>query len=101
MDYRLLQFEKGIFDKPGDYESIKDYSFSPRELEQIQYNSGRIVSGTPGQVKKQLLQLANDFDIDEIMAVTMTGSPGDRKRSFELLAEVFELKPVDKMIVNC
>ncbi|MEP7142619.1 MAG: LLM class flavin-dependent oxidoreductase [Ferruginibacter sp.] len=91
MDHRLLQFEKGIFDKPGDYESIKDYRFSSRELEQIKYNSGRTVSGTPQQVKKQLLQLAGDFGIDEMIAVTMTGSPGERKRSFELLADVFEL----------
>ncbi|MEP7111289.1 MAG: LLM class flavin-dependent oxidoreductase [Ferruginibacter sp.] len=92
MDHRLLQFEKGIFDKPGDFESIRDYSFSMRELEQIQYNRGRTVSGTPLQVKEQLVQLANDFDIDEIIAVTMTGSPEDRRRSFELLAEIFELK---------
>ncbi|MBC7886947.1 MAG: LLM class flavin-dependent oxidoreductase [Ferruginibacter sp.] len=93
MDFRLLQFEKGIFDKPGDYDSIKDYRFTPQELERITYHSGRTVSGTPPQVKKQLLRLADDFDMDEIMAVTMAGSETDRKHSFELLAEVFELKP--------
>ena len=93
MDYRLLQFEKGIFDKPGDFESIRDYRFSPRELQQIENNRGRVVSGTPEQVKKQLLELAADFGIEEIIAVTMTGSVQDRKRSFELLAEVFELEP--------
>lgn len=95
MDHRLLQFEKGIFDKPGDFESIKDYNFSQRESEQIKNNSGRIVSGTPEQVKAQLTLLADDFNIDEIIAVTMTGSPEDRKRSFELLAEVFDLKPAN------
>lgn len=92
MDYRLLQFEKGNFDKPGNYESIRDYVFSPGELERIKNNSGRIVSGTPPQVKEQLLQLADDFDVDEIIVATMTGSIEERKRSFELLAEVFELK---------
>jgi luciferase family oxidoreductase group 1 len=49
MDYRLLQFEKGDFDKPGNYESIRDYQFTPAELERIKYNSGRVVSGTPGR----------------------------------------------------
>ncbi|MEO6723346.1 MAG: LLM class flavin-dependent oxidoreductase [Ferruginibacter sp.] len=92
MDYRLLQFEKGNFDKPGSYETIKDYQFSSAELERIKYNSGRIISGTPDDVKQQLLKLADNFDINEIVVATMTGTPEDRKHSFELLAEVFELK---------
>ncbi|MEO6546519.1 MAG: LLM class flavin-dependent oxidoreductase [Ferruginibacter sp.] len=92
MDYRLLQFEKGNFDKPGNFESVKDYTFSPGELSRIAANRGRVVSGTPLQVKQQLTALANIFDVDEIIVVTMTGSMEDRKRSFELLAEVFELK---------
>ena len=92
MDYRLLQFEKGNFNKPGNYESIKDYEFSSAEMERINYNKGRIVSGTPPEVKKQLLQLADEFDINEIIVATMTGSIEDRKRSFELIAEEFDLK---------
>ncbi|HKH59906.1 MAG TPA: LLM class flavin-dependent oxidoreductase [Flavitalea sp.] len=92
MDYRLLQFEKGNFDKPGSYQSIQDHQFTPEELARIKYNSGRVVSGTQQQVKSQLLQLASDFNIDEIMIATMTDNAADRRRSFELLAEVFELK---------
>ena len=92
MDYRLLQFEKGNFDKPEPFETIKDYTFSPGELERIESNSGRVISGTPFSVKQQLLQLADEFDIDEIIVATMTGTVEDRKRSFELLAESFELK---------
>ena len=91
MDYRLLQFEKGNFDKPGYYGSIKDYQFSPDELARIKYNSGRIVSGTQIQVKERLQQIALDFDIDEIMVATMTDNAADRKTSFELLADVFKL----------
>lgn len=91
MDFRLLQFEKGNFGKPGNFESIKDYEFSAEELARIKYNSGRIVSGTKAQVKEQLARLANNFDVDEIMVATMTDNAEDRKRSFELLAEAFEL----------
>lgn len=94
IDYRLLQFEKGNFDKPGNYDSIKDHEFSAGELARISNNSGRIISGTPEQVKKQLVQLADAFDVDEIIVATMTGSVQDRKRSFELLADVFELENV-------
>lgn len=91
MDYRLLQFEKGNFNKPGTYESIKDYHFSTDELARIKYNSGRVVSGTKPQVQQQLLQLADNFDIDEIMVATMTDNEADRRKSFELLAEAFQL----------
>ena len=92
MDYRLLQFEKGNFDKPGGYETVKDYIFSATELQRIKANSNRIISGTAAQVKSQLLQLAVDFDIDEIIATTITGDIKERKKSFELLAEAFDLK---------
>lgn len=92
-DYFLLQFERGRFEPMGPYEEIKDYQFSPQELERIQYNSGRIISGTKEQVKEQLTQLANDFDLEEIVVATMTYSQEDRLRSFELLAEAFELSP--------
>jgi alkanesulfonate monooxygenase SsuD/methylene tetrahydromethanopterin reductase-like flavin-dependent oxidoreductase (luciferase family) len=85
MDHRLLQFEKGIFDKPGNYDSIRDHEFTPLELAQIKNNSGRVVSGTPGQVKAQLMDLADQFEVDEIMAVTMTGKPR-RQEAFVRIA---------------
>ncbi|MEO8112304.1 MAG: hypothetical protein ABI594_19810, partial [Ginsengibacter sp.] len=72
--------------------SIKDYTFSEMELARISYNNGRVVSGTKEQVKQQLTRLAEDFDIDEIIAATMTDSVENRARSFELLAAVFELE---------
>jgi luciferase family oxidoreductase group 1 len=92
-DYTLIQFEKGNFREMSSYEEIRDYVFSPAELERIKYNSGRIVSGTPDKVKRELLDLAEELDADEIMITSMTHSQEDRIRSFELLSEVFELKP--------
>jgi alkanesulfonate monooxygenase SsuD/methylene tetrahydromethanopterin reductase-like flavin-dependent oxidoreductase (luciferase family) len=91
-DYFLLQFEKGKFEPIGPYEAIKDYRFSQDELERIQHNKGRIISGTPDMVKEQLTRLANDFDVEEIIVATMTYSQVDRVRSFELLAEAFGLE---------
>ena len=91
-DYILLQFERGRFEPVGSYDDIKDYQFSPQELARIEHNRGRIVSGTKEQVKEQLTQLATNFDVDEIIVSTMTYSQQDRIRSFELLAEAFELE---------
>jgi luciferase family oxidoreductase group 1 len=90
-DYTILQFEKGNFKEMKSFEDIKDYVFSDLELEKIQYNQGRIVSGTPEQVRLQLISLAAGMDVDEIMITTMTHSQKDRIRSFELIAETFAL----------
>jgi len=93
-NYNLLKFEQGRFEPMDSYESIADYEFSPEEELRIQYNSGRIVSGTPEQVKEQLTALANDFGTDEIIVTTMTYSQQDRLRSFQLLAEAFQLREI-------
>jgi len=90
-DYNLLKFEQGRFEPMGSAEEIAAYVFSPEEMLRIQYNRGRIVSGTPEQVQAQLTALATDFDLDEIMITTMTYAQQDRLRSFKLLAEVFDL----------
>lgn len=91
-DYFFIQFERGLFIAPPPYEMISDYEFSPAELEIIRRNSGRIVSGTPQQVKAQLTELAASFAVDEIMVTTMTYSRSERARSFTLLAEIFGLQ---------
>jgi luciferase family oxidoreductase group 1 len=90
-NYTLLQFEKGNFREMIRYEDIKDYIFSEAELERIEYNHGRIISGTQEQVKDQLNSLSDEMGIDEIMVTTMTHSQKDRLRSFELIAEAFGL----------
>ena len=91
-DYTLLQFEMGNFNALASDEDIKDYEFSPGEMQRIRHNIGRLISGTPQQVKQQLTQLANQFETDEIIASCMTSAQEDRLHSFELLAEAFELK---------
>lgn len=91
MDYIFLQFEAGKFHDYPDYETIQKYVFTQEELQRIKHNSGRVISGTKESVKKQLEALAEEFDVDEIIISTMAGKAEDRKRSFELVAEAFEL----------
>jgi luciferase family oxidoreductase group 1 len=97
-DYNLLKFERGIFEPMSSPDEIADYKFSPEELFRIQNNKGRIISGTPDQVKIQLSNLAEEFDVDEIIVTTMTYAHTDRIHSFELLAKVFDLKPISTAI---
>ena len=87
-----MQFEKGIFEGYPPYEEIKNYQFSGIEIERLNYNSKRIISGLPGEIKQQLTSLAEAYEVDEIIAVTITYDFKDRLRSYELLAEVFGLE---------
>src|SRR5690606_14560192 len=89
MDHRLLSLEKGQADITYSYEDIKDYQYSEGERERVQRNRGRMIAGTPPQVKEQLLQLAADYAVDEIVIATITDNFADRLRSYELLAELF------------
>lgn len=92
MDYRFTQFEKGAGIKPIGYEDIKDVEYTDYELERIRYNRARVLTGTPGEIKLKLKWLAEDYKVDEIIAVTITENFEDRLTSYRLLAEQFELK---------
>jgi luciferase family oxidoreductase group 1 len=91
MDYRFTQFEKGAGITPVGYEDIKDVVYSPWEQERILYNRKRVVTGTPDQMKDKLTRLANDYEVDEIIAVTITEDFEDRLTSYQLLAEIFHI----------
>lgn len=91
-NFTLLQFERGVFEPIVSFDEIKDYQFNAQELQRIHLNEGRMISGDLQQVKKQLEQLAHEFDVDEIVVSTMTHSKKDRFRSFELVAEAFALR---------
>lgn len=92
LDYRFIQMEKGNFEPAGGYEEIKDYRFTLQEHQRIKANANRVISGTPDKVKEEIQKLATDFGVEEVMVTTMATSFDDRKRSFELLAQAFELE---------
>ncbi|WP_259016401.1 LLM class flavin-dependent oxidoreductase [Emticicia fluvialis] len=93
IDYVLVQFEQGRFDNFGDENYIRKYQFTLAEQERIHRNRGRVISGTKDEVKEKLLALASDFGVDEVIVSTMANNTSSRRRSFELLAEAFDLKP--------
>lgn len=90
MDARFLQFEKGVI-TPLSYDDVKDVVYTDAEQDRIRYNRQRVVAGSPAMVKERLSVLAESYDLDEIMAVTICEHYEDRVRSYELLAEMFEL----------
>ena len=91
MDYRLLNIGRGTMDQSPSYEFVKNITYSREETSQIQYNRQRMIVGTMETVKRKLTYLANELEVDEIVMSTFTDKAEDRLRSYELLAEAFEL----------
>ena len=89
MAYRFLSFEKGEYNRQYSYEDIKDYKYSAAEQQRLLYHRDRFIAGTPDVIKKELTELAKNFETDEIVVATFADKKEDRFRSYELLAELF------------
>ncbi|WP_433252161.1 MsnO8 family LLM class oxidoreductase [Streptosporangium sp. CA-135522] len=71
--------------------AARRHRWSGAEHERAADNGRALVAGTPEQVRDRLVRLAADHQVDEIVVNTLTHDPADRLRSYELLAETFEL----------
>ena len=81
--------------RPERYPSIEEaesYPYTARELAILHHARGRTVAGAPEQVRARLEALAAEYEADELVIVTITHDPKARRRSYELLARVFELE---------
>lgn len=81
----------GGFSGIGPVEEAEQYPYSSQEREYIAQRGRHDAIGTPGQVREQILRLAEKYDADEITTVTITYDFEERKQSYRLLAEAFDL----------
>lgn len=91
MDYRLLSISKGQMDEAPSFASIRGHKYTSDELRHIQYNRQRMIMGTPETIKEKFTALAEQFNATEIVVATFADSFEERLRSYELLAQIFEL----------
>jgi luciferase family oxidoreductase group 1 len=77
---------------PSPEEALKELSISPRSIPENTSEWPRYFVGTPARVRNDLLQMARELNIDEIMVVTIVHDYAARLRSYELLAEAFDLR---------
>ncbi|MFE4961185.1 MsnO8 family LLM class oxidoreductase [Streptomyces sp. NPDC056653] len=73
--------------------TVRSHSWTAEEDARAGHNSQQLVAGTPHEVKAELTALARAHRVDEIIVNTLTHDPLDRLRSYELLAEAFQLAP--------
>lgn len=60
----------------------------------------RMLVGDVESVKAQLDEMASALDVEEFMLVTVVHSHAARKRSYELLAQAYELKPAAGIVAS-
>jgi alkanesulfonate monooxygenase SsuD/methylene tetrahydromethanopterin reductase-like flavin-dependent oxidoreductase (luciferase family) len=89
MSYRFLQLEKGGGLTSTGWDDIKHLTYTAAEQERINANKPRMIYGTPDVIKERLSKLADDYDVEELMAVTISEHFEDRIKSYQLLAEMF------------
>ncbi len=92
-DLQRLRADQGYHGPMPSIEEAEAYRYSPPEQQRVDYNRARTVLGDPEQVKAQLLELADRYDVDELIVLTNVYDFESRKRSYALLADVFALKP--------
>lgn len=94
MDHRFIQLERGGGITSLDYEDVKDVQYTLAEQDRIRYNRQRVVIGKPDMVKARLQQLAESYDVGEMVVVTIAEDFDDRLLSYKMLADLFGLKAI-------
>jgi len=100
MYIQLLRFEQGLRGPYPTAAEVAAYQFSPEELARLGYHQGRVVSGTPARVRAQLTGLAAAYAVEELILTSITADFADRLRSYELLAEAFELTSTSQPVAE-
>lgn len=72
--------------------TVTDYPYTEDDLYHIRQIRQRRVIGTPERVKEQLLQLAKEYNVDEILINSPIHDEQARIRSYELIADAFGMK---------
>src|SRR5690242_10897201 len=91
IDLNLARRNRGEYLPLASPDEAASYPYSPAEQAAIERNRTRMAIGSPDTVKKQLGTLVEATKADEVMVTTMLYDHPARKRSYELLAEVFGL----------
>jgi luciferase family oxidoreductase group 1 len=69
----------------------KALAFFEQPGESVEAGSRRVIVGTPARVCEGLEAVAAEYGAEEVLLVTITHDHAARRRSYELIAEAFEL----------
>jgi luciferase family oxidoreductase group 1 len=84
---RIEQNKGGKFPSP---EEAAAYPYEAFEQQRILENRARFFVGTAESVRRQIMALAGEAGVSEVMVLTMVHDHQARRHSYELLAEAFQ-----------
>ncbi len=81
-----LLIAKGEGKKVPSIEEAKNYDMDDKELVHFTAMKKKMIIGNPKEVSSELKKVAEHYQVDEIMILTITHSPQDRINSYKLIA---------------
>ncbi len=93
MELAWARIRTGRFEALPSPEEALAHDYSPAEAQAVQLYRQLSVVGDPATVRAEIERRAEAAGADEVMVTTNVFDPDARLRSFELLAEAFELEP--------
>ena len=94
-DLSSVRQRKGLAAPVPSIEEAEAYVYPPQEEALRSYNRQRCFWGTGEQVRDEMLATGKLYDVDEFVILTMCPTLEARFRSYEVLADAFELTPRD------
>jgi alkanesulfonate monooxygenase SsuD/methylene tetrahydromethanopterin reductase-like flavin-dependent oxidoreductase (luciferase family) len=94
IDLNFVRRSRGEYLPLASPQEAAAYPYSPAERGLIARNRGRLFVGTKATVLERLRELIAATKADEVMVTAMIYDHAARRRSYELLAEAFELRAV-------
>jgi luciferase family oxidoreductase group 1 len=91
VDLRRVQMAYGINAPIPTVAQAEQHVYSERDQMIIDREQARSIIGTPEQVAERMLAWQARFQADELIVLTVAGSYAARLRSYELLADTFQL----------
>jgi len=87
----FTRYERDDLISPKDLESIIE-NLSPRDKSNYDEIMDTMILGNAQECKKEIIELAKIYGVDEVMIVNVTYSFENRKDTYKLLAKEFSLK---------
>ncbi|MGA8142943.1 MAG: LLM class flavin-dependent oxidoreductase [Candidatus Acidiferrales bacterium] len=92
LELSLLRLRQGRLGRLPSIAEATEYPSTPEERQIIALNRDRVFVGSPATVRERLTKLAERSGVTEVMVTSLIYDHGDRRRSYELLAEAFDLR---------
>ena len=94
-DLMWVQLRKGQYRPIPTPEEALAYPYTGQDRAIIEHYRGLVIVGDPARVRDEIDGLVSETRANEVIVTSNIHSPEARIRSFELLAEVFRLRPDD------